>query len=130
MVQDNSSKEEVGELLDQRFHILASTQELRHSTGIFVKLSGDFLGEESPIFLLMGMWLRHIDHFKRKYDKVFANNPLFGAEFMDCIHKLVQVFLPSFNTSTIEDMESVSLTDFWGLYKKVEKGYWFTSTPG
>ena len=77
-----------------------------------MKLAGDYQGEEIPICLLMGMWLRHIDCFKRKYDKVFENDPLFGADFMDRIHKRVQVFLHSCNTTTIEDMESVALADF------------------
>ena len=52
--QDCLSKEEEGELLYQRVHILTCTQELRHSTWNFVKLAGDYLGEEIPIYLLMG----------------------------------------------------------------------------
>ena len=61
MGHDSLSKEEAGEILDQRVHVLMSTQELRHLTRKFVKLAGDYLGEESPICLLMGSWLRHID---------------------------------------------------------------------
>ena len=38
------SKEEGGELLDQRVHVLTFTQDLRHSTRNFVKLSGDYIG--------------------------------------------------------------------------------------
>ena len=94
-------KEEPGELLDQRFHVLSSTQELRQSTRKFAKLVGDYLGEERPICLSMGTWLRHIDSFKRKYDKAFAKDPLFGVYFMDHTHKHVQVFLHSCNTTAI-----------------------------
>ena len=93
MGQDCLSKKEAVKLLDQRVHVLTSTQELRHSTRNFVKLVGDYLGEESPIFLSMGTWLRHIDRFRRKYDKAFAKDPLFEAYFMYHIHKRVQLFL-------------------------------------
>ena len=34
-------KKEAGEILDQRVHVLTSTQELRHSTRKFVKLAGE-----------------------------------------------------------------------------------------
>ena len=53
MGQDRLSKEEVTELLDQRVHVLTSTQELRHSTCNVVKLSGDYLGDGNNICLLM-----------------------------------------------------------------------------
>ena len=45
MGQDLLSKEEVKDLLDQRVHVLTSTQELGHSTRNFLKLAGDYLGE-------------------------------------------------------------------------------------
>ena len=48
MGQDRLSKEEATEILDQRVHVLTSTQELRHSTQNFVKLEGDYLEEGSP----------------------------------------------------------------------------------
>ena len=103
------SKEEAGEILDQRFHVLASTQDLRHSTRNFVKLSRDYLGEESPIYLSMGTWPRHIDCFKHQYHKAFASYPLFGEDLMNQIHKRVQVFLYSSNTTVIKDVESGDL---------------------
>ena len=58
-----------------------------------VKPAGDYLGEESSIFLLMGTWPRHIDCFEQQYDKAFVRDPLFGSDLMDRIHKHVQVFL-------------------------------------
>ena len=76
----------------------------------------------------MGTWPHHTGRFKRKYEKAFANYPLFGA--MDCIHKHVQVFLHSCNTTAIEDVESGGLAEFGGLQKKLERGDWLTSTPG
>ena len=60
-----------------------------------MKPAGDYLGKESPIYLSMGTWPRHIDRFKQNYDKVFAKDPLFGADLMDQIYKHVQVFLHS-----------------------------------
>ena len=95
MGRDHLLKEEAGELLYPRFHVIVSTQELSNSTRNFVKLAWDYLGEESPICLSMGTWPRHIDHFKWQYDKAFAMDPLLGAYLMDRIHKCVQVFLHS-----------------------------------
>ena len=46
---------------------------------------------------------------------------------MDRIHKMVQVFLHSCNTTAIEDVESGALEEFWGLQKRVERGEWLTS---
>ena len=66
MGQDHLSKEEATKLLDQRVHVLTSIQELRHYTPTFVKLAGDYLGEGSPICVLMTSWLRHIDRFERQ----------------------------------------------------------------
>ena len=91
--------------------MLTSTQELRHSTRNFVKLVGDYLGEGSPVCLLMASWPRHIDRFDWKYDKSFAGYPPFGADLMDRIHKCVQVFLHSCNTTSIEEVESGALED-------------------
>ena len=87
-----------------------------------MNLVGDYLGEESPIYLLMGLWPRHIDRFERKYDKAFARDPLFGEDLMDRIHKRVQVFLHSSNTTAIEEVESGALVEFGGLQKKVKRG--------
>ena len=67
------------ELLDQRVHVLTSNQELRHLTRNFVWLAGDYLGEGSPVCIMMASWLRHIDRFERQYDKGFSWDPLFGA---------------------------------------------------
>ena len=78
----------------------------------------------------MGTWPHHIDRFERQYNKYFAKDPLFGADLMDIIHKRVQVFLHSRNTSSIKDVELGSLAEFGGLKKKVDRGEWLTSTPG
>ena len=129
MGQDRLSKEEATEILDHRVHVLASTQELRHLTCNFVKLAWDYLGEESPICLLMGWWPRHIDRFKRKHDKAFARDSIFRADLMDRTHKCVQVFLHSCNTTSIEEVESGALAEFGGLQKRVERGEWLTLTP-
>ena len=94
----------------------------------FVKLAGDYLGEVSPVCLSMASWPRHIERIERKYDKDFAREPLFGADLMDRIHKRVQVFLHSCNTTSIEEVKLGALEDFRGLQKRVERGKWLTST--
>ena len=94
-----------------------------------MKLAGDYLGEEILICLLMGSWPHHIDRFERKYDKAFSRDYLFGADLIDQIHKRVQVFLHSCNTTAIEEVESGYLEEFGGIQKKVERGEWLTSTP-
>ena len=48
---------------------------------------------------------------------------------MDRIHKHVQVFLHSCNTTAIEDVELGALEEFGGIQKKVEIGEWLTLTP-
>ena len=63
----------------------------------------------------MGMWLGRIDRSKKQYDKAFANDPLFGADLIDRIHKRVQVFLYSCNMTSIEDMGLETLAEFGGL---------------
>ena len=76
----------------------------------------------------MESWPRHIDRFKRKYDKAFARDPIFGAALMDWIHKRVQVFLHYRNTTAIKDVDLRALGEFGGLQNKVERGEWLTST--
>ena len=71
---------------------------------------------------MMASWPRHIDRFERQYDKAFSRDPLFGADLMDRIHKRVQVFRHSCNTTAIEDVDSGALEEFQGLQKRVERG--------
>ena len=77
----------------------------------------------------MGTWPRHIDRFERQYNKAFARDPLFRADLMDCIHKLVQAFSSSCNTTAIEDVDLGAIVEFGGVHKKVERREWLTSTP-
>ena len=49
MGQECLSKDESGKLLYQRVHVVAMTQELRHSTRNFLWLIGDYLGTEGPL---------------------------------------------------------------------------------
>ena len=129
MGKDPLSKEEATELLDQRVHVLTLSQELCHSTRNFVWIAGDYLGEGSPVCIMMASWPRHIDRFKGQYDKSFSRDPLFGEDLMDWIHKRVQVFLNSCNTTAIEDVESGALEEIRALQKRVERGEWMTSMP-
>ena len=76
----------------------------------------------------METWPYNIDRFKRKYNKAFAKDPLFGADLIDHIHEHVQVFLNSCNTTDIDDVESGALVEFGGIQKKLERGERLTST--
>ena len=87
------------------------------------------MGEGITVCISMAFWPRHIDRFNQQYDKAFARDHIFGADLMDRIHKRVQVFLHSCNTTSIEEVESGALADFGGLQKRVERGEWLTSTP-
>ena len=69
----------------------------------------------------MGTWPHHIDCFEQKYDKAFAKDPLFRADLMDKMHKRLQVFIHSCNTTYIKDVESGDLVEFVRLHKKVER---------
>ena len=59
----------------------------------FVKLAGDYMGEESLICRSMETWLHHIDRFKQKHDKEFVKDHIFREELVVRIHKRMQVFL-------------------------------------
>ena len=50
MGQDQLSKEEAGDILDQLSHVVPMTQELRHSTQKLVRLNGDYMGTEGKIY--------------------------------------------------------------------------------
>ena len=54
MGQYRLSKEEAGELLHQRFHVLASTQDLRHLTQNFLNIGGGVPGREDPNMFVGG----------------------------------------------------------------------------
>ena len=66
MGQHLLSKEEAGELLDQRVYVVTKYQELRHSMKNFVKLAEYYLEEESLLCCSMSKLPRHVDRFKRQ----------------------------------------------------------------
>ena len=49
MGQDQLSKDELGNLLDQRVHMVATTQELRLIPRNSMRLTGDYLGTKGPL---------------------------------------------------------------------------------
>ena len=83
MGQDRLSKEESGELLDQQVHVVATTQEIRHSTRKFVRLTRDHLGTEGPLSQAMSTWPCHIDRFELQYEKAFSGDRIFYAYIAD-----------------------------------------------
>ena len=106
--------------MDQQFHVVTTTQELRHSMRDFVRLVGDYLGDKGPLSWYMVTLTRHIDRFKRKYKKDFAGNLLFGGYHMDWIHKQVQVFLYSCNTMCLDGVDMGALSEFGEIPRRVE----------
>ena len=66
MGQDRLSKDKSGELLDQCVYVVAMTQDPRHSTRKYVRLTRDYLGTEGPLLRVMATWPSHIDRFKRQ----------------------------------------------------------------
>ena len=129
MFQDQISKEESGDILDQRVHVVTTNQELRHSTRKVVRLTGDYLGPDGPPIQAMGTWYRHIYRFKRQFDKAFARNRLFEAKIVDRIHKRVQVFLQSCNMTSLNSIKTGALLRFGELQRRVDKGEWVTYHP-
>ena len=89
MGQAHLSKEEAGELLYQRVHVVTTSQELRHSTKNSVKLASDYLGEEIPLCRSTATWPHHIDRLDQQYDKAFTKDHIFGVDLIDRIHKRV-----------------------------------------
>ena len=49
MGKDRISKDEAGDLLDQRVHMVTTTCEIRHITRNFVRLNGDYFRTEGPL---------------------------------------------------------------------------------
>ena len=84
----------------------------------FFNLTGKYLGKEFSLWLSVARWPRHIDRFELKYDKAFAKKPLFGADLSDRIHKRLQVFLQSCNTTSIEDVELGALAELEGSTRR------------
>ena len=87
------SKEEAEDLLEQRVHVLKASQELWNRTKNFVKIAGDYMGEESLLCRSMATWLHHIDRLEQKYDKKSVKDPIFREDLIVSIHKRVQVSL-------------------------------------
>ena len=104
MGQEQLPKEEVRYILDQRFHVVTTTQELCHRTRNFVRLTGDYLGTEEPLYGAMETWNHHIGSFENQYDKAFTGDCLFGADIVDRIHKQVQILTNSCNNMPLEDV--------------------------
>ena len=90
------------ELLDQRFHVVAKPQELRHITQNFVQLTKDYFCTELPLSQAMVTWPCHIGLFERQYNKAIAVDLLFGADIVDIIQNRVQVFLHLCNTMSLK----------------------------
>ena len=87
MDQERIFKEEVGKILYQRVHVVATTQELHHSPQNFVWLARDSLGTYKTLCQAMATWPIQIDRFKQKCDRALSGDRLFGLDIMDRIHK-------------------------------------------
>ena len=92
-------------------------------------MTGDYLGMGGPLSRAMAIWPCHIYRFERQYEKAFAGHRLFRADIVDWIHKQVQVFLHSCNTTSLEDVEMGALAEFGELQRRLERGEWITPPP-
>ena len=129
MGQDRISKEESGKLLDQQVHMVATDQDIRHSTLNVVQLTRDHLGMVVTLSQEMAKWPCHIDRFDLQYDKSFSGDRIFYAYIVDLIHKRVQVFLHLCNTTSLEYVDTGALVEFGELQQRVEWGEWITPPP-
>ena len=86
----------------------------------------DYLVKEGTPSRVMVTWPRHIDRFKRQYEKSFTGYRLFVA---DRIHKQVQLLLHSCNTTSLEDVETGYLEGLIELQIRMESGEWTTPPP-
>ena len=112
MGHDQLPKEEVGGILYQQVHVVATTQDIHHSTQIFVRLTRDYLSREGPLFQAMATWPCNIERLDTQYDKVFAEDHISGAYIVDRIHKRGKVFLHYSNTTSLEDVDTGALEEF------------------
>ena len=129
MGQDLLPKEDYGEFLDQRVHVVTTTQELWNRTRNSVRFFGDYLINKGPINWAMATWIWNIDRFEWKYDKAFAGINFFGMYIIDRIKKTVQVFLKLCNMKFWYNMDTRALLEFQKIQQRVEWGKWITYTP-
>ena len=62
--------------------------------------------------LLHGNMASSYCRFERQYDKSFSKDNIFGVDIIDIIHKRLHVFLHSFNTRSLEDVDTGALAEF------------------
>ena len=68
------------------------------------------------------MWPFHIGSYEQKYKNAFAPNTLFGADIIDQVHKWVHDSLQSYNTASIEDVETMELEEFEDIHRILDQG--------
>ena len=129
MGQDRLFKEDAGEMLDQRVHMVTTTQDIRHSIRNFLSVDGNYLRDEGTLIRAMATRKCYIDRFEQQYDKVFTGNPFFSTYLVNHIHKQVQGFLHSYNITFLDNTKTGLLSKFRKIQRCVEWGRWVTSTP-
>ena len=50
-----------------------------------------------------------MDRFEQQYENYVAGNLIPGVNIMDQIHKRVQIFLHSYNTTSLDESKSIAL---------------------
>ena len=98
-----------------------NSEELRHSTYNSILASGDYLGLEGPRGRVTATWIIRIFCCKWKIQKLLYEYFIFGAEFMDCIKKLVQIFLNSLNATSFNNVETEARSDFGGMQRRFKR---------
>ena len=60
---------------------------------------------------------------------MLEQNVFFGAYQINQMYKWVQVLLHSCNTTMLDNMEKVAMTEFGKIYSRVERGKWIIYSP-
>ena len=80
-------------LFYHKIQIVASNQELCHSSHNFGWVEGDYLGLDAPLGRSTDKSPFHIGQYERQYNKTFPYHMLFGEDIIYWDHKQMQVVL-------------------------------------
>ena len=115
MDQDLLYNAKVVELLYQWVHVVETTQELRQSVRNFIWAMEDCLGSKGTVIQEMATWPHHIDRFEHQYYKYLTKNHIFVYNLLYCIQKNIQVLLHYYNMTSLDNVETVTLSEFGEL---------------
>ena len=94
-----------------------------------MRLSGDYMWNEGPLYQVMATWPCHIEYFERQYYKAFVGDRIFRADILDIIYKRVHIFLHLCNTPSLNAVDIGALLEFVEFQRQLEWFEWTTTTP-